>query len=351
MSFITDTIRDSRRPMPGGVARHASDTPATHGTQTQSMPMAEAMRAGTADRRISQVGVPGRTHGHSDFRKEEPQALREAPFQSGGGGMRLPAGDPLSAGADVERPKSLATNVGITDISFKGDNRESELETGQEERGSPGKVAAANVKSGSKTHQSVVLSGPIEAESIRETHQSTTPEGSERLVSRRGETYLSRLPGRGAPSESPLAVTLPASRRPRGANAGRREVGISAVEPESSRAAKAEPALQAARPDAADLAGAGHAAPVAKAARAGKGEFAAALPEPPRESPSFSQVSPISPVHAAAPASSRTAEREPPSLVIGRIDVVVLASDAPVEPRPSLHPGNEFLSRNYLKRL
>jgi hypothetical protein len=109
----------------------------------------------------------------------------------------LPGVDLLSAGIEVERPKSNAIHVGNTDISVRGDNQESSLETGQEANLSPSKVEAANVKSNLHEVQSVVLSEHVEVERYRVTPKSEIPEGSEQLVkSRRGETFLSRSAGR-----------------------------------------------------------------------------------------------------------------------------------------------------------
>jgi hypothetical protein len=148
---------------------------------------------GTA-REEGKVLAPDQPPDGTGCRRERraPGGFREASYRSGSGIARIPAGDPLSAGTEVERPESHATNVnGNEGISVLGVNRVSELETGQVRHGSPGKIAAANVKSESSKHQSEVSSERIEAESYRETHQSKIPEGSERLVSRDGETFLS----------------------------------------------------------------------------------------------------------------------------------------------------------------
>lgn len=55
-------------------------------------------------------------------------------------------------------------------------------------------------------------------------------------------------------------------------------------------------------------------------------------------------------VGAALPGARSRAE-EAPRLVIGRIDVVVVAAAAPPQPQPSARADRGFLSRNYLKRL
>ncbi len=308
MGLLNDTIRDARRPL--GVHRIA-DT-------AESVELADAFEAATPVSEFSPESPPGGAHSISRFQKEGQALPREASFQSGGGIIRLPAGDPLLAEMDVERPKSSATNVGFNDISVMGDNRESELETGHEEHRSPGKVAAANVKSESKTHQSEVLSGSIETESYHETHQSNTPEGSEQRVSRQGETFLSRLPGRGAPSETFSEKTAAASWRP------------AHDAPHDARAAV--------RHDG--------------AATTASAVIDRTAPERARATATRTSAPPL---HASRPAtaSARAPEAEPPGLVIGRIDVLVVADGAPAQPRPAAPALAErgFLSRNYLKRL
>ncbi|MDP2430993.1 MAG: hypothetical protein Q8O33_03080 [Pseudomonadota bacterium] len=55
--------------------------------------------------------------------------------------------------------------------------------------------------------------------------------------------------------------------------------------------------------------------------------------------------------HAAAPGPDRGPEPAPPSLIIGRIDVVVVADAAPPRPQATARADRGFLSRNYLKRI
>ena len=318
MGLFSDTIHDARRPIAGGWVRRAA---------------ADEGEPSLPEEDFAQEGMPSGMQTVFRFQKEGQGLPREASFQFGGGSNRLPAGDPLSAGTEVERPEPPATNVQVTDISVKGDNRRSELATGQVIHGSPGKVAAANVKSESKTHQSEGLPGPIEAEWVRETHQSNTPEGGERLVSVRGETFLSRPPGRGAPSEPSSAVSTP----PRDTGSG--------VQP-AQGAANAVAVAMAALPDTA--------AAIADRTPSRAREFAA----PPREAlpATAAYASALPPrrgraAFAAAPDPQRAAEAGQPSLVIGRIDVVVVANAAPPQPQPAAHSDRGFLSRNYLKRL
>ncbi|MDP2832102.1 MAG: hypothetical protein Q8Q28_02150 [Pseudomonadota bacterium] len=50
-------------------------------------------------------------------------------------------------------------------------------------------------------------------------------------------------------------------------------------------------------------------------------------------------------------ATELASEPTPPSLIIGRIDVVVVADAAPPRPQATARSDRGFLSRNYLKRL
>jgi len=311
MSLFNDTIHDARRPLAGGWVRRASDE----------------SEASTPEEDFAQDSTPSGMQTVFRFQKAGQFLPREASIQPGAGHSRPPAGDPLSAGAEVESPRSPATNDGETLISVLGDSRESALETGQVIHGSPGKVAAANVVSESKTHQSVVLPGPIETELNRETHRSEIPEGSERLVSRQRETFLSRPTGRGAPSETTLATAQP---------------GAAARTTQATELASGFTS-QSAAPQSFE--------------RDGGAAIANVESSPARESLSETRASaatrPNRPNYAASPTLDRGSELAPPRLVIGRIDVVVVAAAAaaPPQPQPSARADRGFLSRNYLKRL
>jgi len=304
MSLFNDTIHDARRPLAGGWVRRASDE----------------SEASTPEEDFAQDSTPSGMQTVFRFQKAGQFLPREASIQPGAGHSRPPAGDPLSAGAEVESPRSPATNDGETLISVLGDSRESALETGQVIHGSPGKVAAANVVSESKTHQSVVLPGPIETELNRETHRSEIPEGSERLVSRQRETFLSRPTGRGAPSETSLATA----------------VATRAAAPQAARGTRLAAEVAPERDSSAAIANI-----ESRPAR----EFAV------QESLSDSRARAAAPSSRPGRATELATELAPPSLVIGRIDVVVVADGAPPQPQPTARADRGFLSRNYLKRL
>lgn len=320
MSLFHDTLHDAHRPLAGGWVRRAPDE----------------SEAGAPEEEYAQDSTPSGMQTVFRFQKAGQFLPREASTRPGAGLSRPPAGDPLSAGAEVESPRPLATNDGETLISVLGDSRESELETGQEIHGSPGKIAAANVVSESKTHQSVVLPGPIETESNHETHRSEIPEGGEQLVSGQRETFQSRPTGRGAPSETYLA-TEPGQP---GAAARTTQTAGSVSEYVS------EPA------DPQSFSRDGGAV-IAHIESSPAREFAA------REALSETRASAISrpdrASHAAAQDSRRATELAtelaPPSLIIGRIDVVVVADAAPSQPHATARVDRGFLSRNYLKRL
>ena len=314
MGLFNDTIRDARRPLAGGWVRRASDE----------------SEASLPEEDYSQDSLPSGMQTVFRFQKAGQFLPREASIQPGAGLSRPPVGDPLSAGAEVESPRSPATNDGETLISVLGDSRESALETGQEIHGSPGKVAAANVVSESKTHQSVVLPGPIETELNHETHRSEIPEGSERLVSRQRETFLSRPTGRGAPSETSLATARP---------------GAAARTTQAAEFATGF-AFESSAPQSFDRDGG---AAIANVESSPAREFAAQ--ESLSEARTSAAARPGRTAHAASPGPGRASEPTPPSLIIGRIDVVVVADAAPPQPQATARAGRGFLSRNYLKRL
>ncbi|MDD5389858.1 MAG: hypothetical protein PHD37_10960 [Gallionellaceae bacterium] len=316
MSIFNDTIHDARRPLAGGWVRRSLDE----------------SEAGAPEESIAQDSMPSGMQTVFRFQKAGQVMPREASIQPGAGLSRSPTGDPLSAAAEGESPRPSATNDGETLISVLGDSRVSELATGQVIHGSPGKVAAANVVSESKTHQSVVLPGPIETELNRETHRSEIPEGGERLVSRQSETFQSRPTGRGAPSESSLTT---ATARLGAAARGTRGAAF---------AADFEPAPWTAERDG-GMADSDFEATPAR-------EF----PPETRASVAATATRPGRAAHAASPGSDRgdsdrSREANPPGLIIGRIDVVVVADAAPVQPQPTARADRGFLSRNYLKRL
>lgn len=247
--------------------------------------------------------------------------------------------DPLSTGAEVGRPEPPVRSVnGNEVISVVEVNRGSELETGQVRHGSPGKIAAASVKSESNMPQSASLSGRVETESFREVRQSNIPEGSERSVSGNGETSQSRPSGRGAsPSE-----TLPPGESTRVPD---RE-GADAPTPAAPHSDGGRgPARTPPPPEEDGRGGLGESTRVPPGLRAttavAQARFAAHPAAPNVPSPTRKR-----------PAAERSVEPSQPGLVIGRIDVVVVADGpAPSKGGTSGPTGSAFLNRNYLKRL
>ena len=343
MGLIDDTLRDARRPL--GACRLPP--------RGESGGREAGAAAPAADEYLTRPRRGSAAAGVCEVREEGQRLSREASFQSGGGERRLPAGDPLSAGMGAERPKSLATNVGLTDVSVEGDRRESKLATGQDHGRSPGKVAAAEVSSVSRTHRSVVLPEPVEAESDHPRQSSTTPEGGTRSVSRPVETFLSRPSGRGAPPgrltvraaaiAAESAAPVRAGMGPGGPGRAPGEAGT----PDTNQS------LVAHRGRVGRYATAAQAAQATQAAQTG--DAAASRASSPARAAAFASDSTAVPAATARGGerveSRRRPEIEPPGLYIGRIDVTVLA-DGAAPADVALPPGDTgFLSRNYLRRL
>lgn len=338
MGLFSDTLHDARRPLAGGWLRRSPDEAA------MSAPDQDIAQDDMPDSGMQTV---------FRFQKAEspvskPGGFREASSRSGAGITRIPAGDPLSVAAEAGSPKPFTKHVEETQLTVQSDNRESELATGQVIHTSPGKIAAANAKSVSSMHQSEVPSGRIEAESYREKHQSEIPEGSERSVSRQGETFLSRPAGRGAsPSETTFTVGSPAraethtpsfpAGRTSAQAAGATEPALSPPLTMTETKQPPRPAHPLAEPHPADLA----------LAELGRSR----LPAPDRRltgAPGGQSgfAPPLTQGRGHAPESAQ------PDLVIGRIDVVVVAeTPAQVQAAPAARGERGYLSRNYLKRL
>lgn len=338
MGLFRDTLRDARRPLAASSVRRFAP---------------EASEADVPEEDFS-GDMPSGMQTIFRFQKAEspamPGGLREASYRPGVVDNRLPVGGPLSAGVEGESRKPFASDAnGDVGISMRSDSGENELATGQEEHGSPGKVAAAKVASESGTHQSVVLPGPSEAEWVHQ-RQARTPDGGDEPVSDRSETFSSRKAGRGAPSEifssgapprqrpAPMArgesaSVSPSPPRKPGRGAGR--------EPEAGPMDSApEPSLL--QPESAEA-----------------WESAAQVRDAPRESAYPVRPLATRPTREAleTPRGGRERERaraaETPGLVIGRIDVVVVSREAAAQPQAAENGRTEraFLSRNYLKRL
>lgn len=334
MGLFSDTIRDAHRPLPTAWLRRSPEPPVPEAPLEQPEAPLEEADSGM----------------HTVFRFQKG----EAPAASGGSREASPrsrartagalTADPLSTGAEVGTPepsvRSVSGNEGISVVEV---NRGSELETGQVEHGSPGKIAAANVKSESNTHTSASLSERVETEPIRETHKSNIPDGSERSVSRNGVTSQSRLSGRGAsPSESPSTPERkePSALRP----------GPMPVSPEPVPRTGAEDGSSVVPP-----------APAARSKSRGGPDSPPSGSAPPNRVRAPSPPSTSAPLggglrSAPPPAPRLPRERDPappqPTLVIGRLEVVVVA-DTPARSKapPTPTPDGAFLNRNYLRRL
>lgn len=389
MSLLDDTIRDARRPLV--LRRSTSESLSAAADEALPAPRDDAPWPATRAAREAGEARDGhpanparamhapRDDYRDDFRREGQSMPREASSPSGSGISRLPAGDPLSAAMDAERPKSSAKNVGFSDVTVMGDSRTSELATGPEKGRSPGKVAAAAAGSASMALQSAVLPGSSEAEWSRARSLSMTPEGSTTTVSADGETFLSRPPGRGAPSENPHAASASApawpaatSRGsivvpPAGASTGAAGAAESADSANSTGSDDAAAALQARH--AVHALHALHARQTTGTARAGgtPGPALPTPPDPPRQRVAMGartadarHAGTVVDLSGGLPRPARAASEDVvPTLSIGRIDVTVvtdavpaLSTDSASVPEASGEAGvTGFLACNYLKRL
>ena len=324
MGLFGDTLRDARRPLAGTWVRRATDGAPEPDAALDEMPDTGMQTVF----RFQKGAAPGMN----------PAAAHEASPGPAAGKPAVPAADPLPAGAEMGTPEPSAMDVigdeGISD--FLEVNRTSELETGQVRHGSPGRMAAANAKSESGASRSEVLSGRLETALYREPHKSLIPEGSERSVSDNGKTSGSRPAGRGAsPSETHPTAATHAAAHP------------ASIEGEAPAALPPSP-----------LAGEGLGV-------RGDTRIAASVPAPsstpaiPHPSAARGEGMGRVTSHSAQPGTDsaplppvlpRPRDPAPPALVIGRIDVVVVA-DAPARPQPNPRPDTGYLSRHYLKRL
>lgn len=338
MGLFGDTIRDARRPLAGTWVRRAPDDAA---------PAAPAEQDTFTDDRPDDGMQTVFRFQKTESPAHRPGGFREASYRPGAGESAVPAGDPLSVGAEVGTPEPPATKVDGNEgfSNYSEVSRVSELETGQVRHASPSKMAAANAKSESSPPQPAVSSEPLETEPYRATHQSNIPEGRERSVSRYGETFESRPPGRGAsPSETPsfqAAAQADASPRP-GMARGQARPEAAATQPVPVVPRPESWTLETATTPTFPDESATRIAAAEPGTAAGMAAYAAAAPTPARGN-----------TLATAPARppARPAEPAQPNLVIGRIDVTVVA-DAPARPQPApARPDTGYLSRHYLKRL
>ncbi len=367
MAILQDTILDAQRPLGGGWLRRS---------------------AIEGDAELGPTNEDSSTEGMQTifrFQKEGPARPLKASFQPVVEATRVPAGDPLSAGTEAARWKSPA-NTGIDSFGIDATetvSSRSELETGQEVRGGPSKTTAAREEIASEEEvRSLSVPGPTEAKLYRTTHKSEIPDGTGQPVSRYEISSPSRA-GRGAPSETshsstaaestvaaaraveiPAPTALTAQAFSDATLAVDADVAPTVAEPptpgRASQNSQARPSPpQAAGPEPQVTAHTAQpvppsptiASPDVRPNRHGDDNSgyrpnAAIAHAPPRAE------RPASPALAmpanTAPAKPRPAE---PSLVIGRIDVVVVAREpqAATPTRADNHHG--FLNRNYLKRL
>lgn len=321
MSVLGDTIRDAHRPLPDGGKGWLPPEECT-----------ESRPEGESDPSGRQTGFSFQKEGQS-LAAAMP---REASFRS----EETLTDDPLSVESEVEKPNVSASGVnGDEDIfTVMGENRGNELATGQVNHGSPGWTTAVEMSSETRTHQPEVTSEPIESDCAHQRQKSREQHGSARRVSEQEETYQSRVPGQGAPSESFTAPINPLrSESPGPTPVGRPPVPGrilwpaeaapgSAVEPAGTASDEADPAMV--RPGG---------EPVVPQTTAIGSPFAQGFSTPRRSAQSESG--------AITTASG-------PQLVIGRIDVVVVKESQPAaRPFSSRQSDSGFVSRNYLKRL
>lgn len=320
MGLFDDTIRDARRPLWGGwVRREAADD--------------EPVREAGDDE------PPEESNGmQTIFRYQKAESrsgLREASLRTGMESNHLPADDPSSAGIKDGSPRSPAwLSAGDSSYSVKADGRVGNLATGQAEHIGSSKRAVTDADFESLPARSAVSSVSVESGSLGERYvvirnDSVTSE------SRNGATYVEQQTGRGAPSDTPSTEAGP-----------KRSAAASAVvHGRDAEERKAE--------DAAPVAG--RTVPAAtRTDRAGTMvEDGAAVPSVLHQQ-AAAHLAPPAHGDGRRPARAETtagAADASPNLVIGRIDVTVVAHEPPA-PRPSSSaPERGFLSRNYLKRL
>jgi len=320
MGLFDDTIRDARRPLWGGwVRREAAD----------DEPVLEA----------GDDEPPEQSNGmQTIFRYQKAESrsgLREASLRSGMESNHLPVDDPSSAGTKDGSPRPPAwLSAGDSSYSARADGRVGNLATGQAEHIGSSKRAVTDADFESLPARSAVSSVSVESGSLRE-RQSVIQNDSATSESRNGATYVEQQTGRGAPSDTPSAAegaapSAATSMAVRGrAAAGRKAAGADRVTE--------------------------HTVPAAP--RTGRTEAVADGAAAPSSLPQHrvaARVIPAMQGDGGRPVRVETAAGAAdaaPNLVIGRIDVTVLAHEPPAPRQSSPAPERGFLSRNYLKRL
>jgi len=355
MGLLDETISDARRSLPGA-SRGA--------TGSRLEPAADRGWDAPADEPMEQA-APAAMETMFGFQKEEPPAvpagLREAPCRL----ERMPAGSPLFVESEVGKPDLSAMDVKDDVISVMGDNRGNELATGHVNHGSPGKRTAASVTAESKTRQPVVVSEPIETALDHDTQKSRPPEGIARCVSEREETHQSRVSGQGAPSDvfaapiTPLRSETPGPTAARHSeNSGRLRTLAAAVPGRAAAVSNGDVAdgppqgvESAAGPERSNDREPSAASPALAFAEARSDNRSRRALETEAASPSAN--GPLPPADRRPGSTRAQSQPQPPGLVIGRIDVVVVAREQPANnpSGPAGRANSGFFSRNYLKRL
>lgn len=349
MGLFHDTLRDARRPLStdrGGWLRRAAALP--EGDTPEEAPIEPPAPPEAGLQTVFRFQKAGAAVAAAD--------LREASHQKADG--KPPTGDPWSAGTEVGTPTGSALH------SVKDEQSESNLATGM--TALPRESDVTDARAGSAVHgrRSSWMSGPRSEVSPASTSLSDTA-ASPVMSSEHDVSDLSRVPGRGAPSEFISASAAPpdAPTPPTTAPAQ----AMLAARQQRTRAAWAE--LQQGRDgpllaDRADGLGGVDATRASRVATADAdaspeaGAHAAwnvlptGLPAMPgRERP----AEPDTPSATFPSAARRAAPPAPATLHIGRIDITVQAPPPPAPVAPSRSPApaadSAYLSRHYLRRL
>lgn len=354
MGLFHDTLRDARRPLSpdrGGWLRRAAALP--EGDTPEEAPIEPPAPPEGGLQTVFRFQKAGAAVAAAD--------LREASHQKADG--KPPTGDPWSAGTEVGTPTWTALH------SVKDEQRESNLATGM--TALPRESDVTDARAGSAVHgrRSSWMSGPRAEVSPASTSLSDAA-ASPVMSSEHDVSDLSRVPGRGAPSEfisaseAPPDASSPAAPVPAQARLAARQ--------QRTRAAWAELQQERGSPlrvEGLDGPGAAHAAriattdatpsPEATAHAAGAGQPTAPQPVTPQSQKDMPTMTgrqrPTDPGASSAAATSAARSAAPPApatLHIGRIDITVQAPAAGAPARsPAPVADSAYLSRHYLRRL
>lgn len=333
MGLFQDTIRDAHRPLGGTVLRRSIDAQVDAPTEEQE-PIAEEPADGM------QTIFRFQKEGATAFAQRPPQASSRPEV----GSSRSSVGDPLSASAEVESPRRIAPSDRVTPIPTMFDRSNGDLETGQQERVGPSEAEAAHASSAKSTmYQPVDPPVHDDAVSFRHVLDSEVTSGSEPNARRSDDSFESRVSGRDAPSESSLpALPVTAPITPLTAPV----TPTPAAHYSEARPTGRAPDVQAASPATQERAG-----PATATSDATQPRPAPASHHAGARSVSARPRTSADPLADGAPLN-RTEPAPESSLVIGRIDVVVTATNTTASPVANSGGSDRgFLSRNYLKRL